>query len=37
MGEFICYLQAATDPAEFPAEYEANKTDPSRNLNLPMW
>ncbi len=37
MGEFISYLQAATDPAEFPAEYEANKTDPSRDVNLPMW
>ena len=25
------------DLAEFPAEYEAVKTDPSRDLNLPMW
>ncbi len=25
------------DPSEFPAEYEAVNTNPSRNLNLPMW
>jgi hypothetical protein len=25
------------DPEEFPGEYEAVSTDPSRNLNLPMW
>jgi hypothetical protein len=25
------------DPSEFPVEYEAVNTDPSRNLNLPMW
>lgn len=25
------------DAAEFPAEYEVDRTDPSRNLNLPMW
>lgn len=25
------------DPSEFPAEYESVNTNPSRNLNLPMW
>ncbi len=24
-------------PGEFPAEDEVDRTDPSRNLNLPMW
>jgi hypothetical protein len=25
------------DPSEFPKEYEAVNTDPSRNLSLPLW